>query len=366
VQISLVALLVFGALMAPWLARNYQISGHFFGIASYAVYQETGAFPGTRMERYLTGDFEEALSKVDFYVLMRKFLTNVPGVLQEELPRVGGSWVTAFFLAGLLVPFRNVALGRLRIFALLSLGLFVVVQALGKTHLSAASPEVNSENLLILAAPLVFMFGVALFITLLDQVEIPLPPLRSLVVGIFVLVVSAPLLFALMPPRSIPFAYPPIYWPPLVQQVGQFFSEDELMMSDMPWAVAWYGNRQCIWATLNAPGDPQFKRTREEQPVFQMPASISKEKERERIEQLRSDFYVIYDYHKPIHGIYLTRLTTDAQFYSEMVRNPDHAWGRFMLDALLKTNVPSGFPLRHATPGFLEEGQLLLMDRRRW
>ena len=28
--------------------------------------------------------------------------------------------------------------------------------------------------------------------------------------------------------------------------------ENELMMSDIPWAVAWYGNRQCIWLTLNA------------------------------------------------------------------------------------------------------------------
>ncbi len=27
---------------------------------------------------------------------------------------------------------------------------------------------------------------------------------------------------------------------------------DELMMSDMPWAVAWYGDRQCAWLTVNS------------------------------------------------------------------------------------------------------------------
>ena len=24
---------------------------------------------------------------------------------------------------------------------------------------------------------------------------------------------------------------------------------DELMMSDVPWAVAWYGDHQCVWTT---------------------------------------------------------------------------------------------------------------------
>ena len=28
-------------------------------------------------------------------------------------------------------------------------------------------------------------------------------------------------------------------------------TETELVMSDMPWAMAWYGRRQSVWTTLN-------------------------------------------------------------------------------------------------------------------
>jgi hypothetical protein len=117
-------------------------------------------------------------------------------------------------------------------------------------------------------------------------------------------------------------------------------NEDELMMSDMPWAVAWYGDRQCVWVTLDAPFDP--KRT------------------------TQSDFFSIYDFQRPIYGLYLTTLTTDARFYSQMLKDKDYAWGRFMLESLLRTNVPTGFPLRYAPPGLLQQGQLFLSDRERW
>jgi len=109
------------------------------------------------------------------------------------------------------------------------------------------------------------------------------------------------------------------------------------VMSDMPWAVAWYGNRQSIWTTLNV-ADPKG----------------------------RNDFYAINDYKKPITGLYLTHLTIDARFYSQMLKGQDWAWGRFVMDSLLRTNMPAGFPLGHAPAGYLENGQFFLTDRPRW
>jgi hypothetical protein len=116
--------------------------------------------------------------------------------------------------------------------------------------------------------------------------------------------------------------------------------EEELMMSDMPWAVAWYGDRKCLWITVNAPLDPRAKST--------------------------SDFFTIYDYQKPIQALYLTTLTTDARFFSQMLKDKDYDWGRFMLECLLRTNVPPGFPLRSAPRGFLQHGQIFLSDHERW
>lgn len=112
------------------------------------------------------------------------------------------------------------------------------------------------------------------------------------------------------------------------------------MMSDMPWAVSWYGDRQCVWATLDAPFDPKLMQD--------------------------SDFFAIYDYQKPIKGLYLTTLTTDAKFFSQMLKDKDFAWSRFMIESLLRTNVPPGFPLREAPPYLLANGQLFLSDYPRW
>ena len=62
---------------------------------------------------------------------------------------------------------------------------------------------------------------------------------------------SLPLTFALLPARTPPVVYPP-YYPPEIQQIASWMKPDELMMSDVPWAVAWYGDRQCVWLTLDA------------------------------------------------------------------------------------------------------------------
>src|SRR5262249_11520288 len=154
-----------------------------------------------------------------------------------------GSWLAGLFLASLLVPFRNPALWRLRLFVLMVLVVLAVAQALGRTHLSTDSPEFNSENLLVLASPLVIVFGTGLFFVLLDQIEFSFAPLRSVATVAFPLVMCAPLIFTLLPPRPGRLAWPP-YFPARIQEIGSWFNQRELMMSDVPWAVAWYGDRK--------------------------------------------------------------------------------------------------------------------------
>jgi hypothetical protein len=49
-----------------------------------------------------------------------------------------------------------------------------------------------------------------------------------------------------------------------------------------------------------------------------------------------------------------------------MIQSQDYAWGKFMLECLLRTNVPAGFPPKYSPRGFLQEGLLFLSDRNRW
>jgi hypothetical protein len=332
ILLCLLAVVAFTLTLAPWLGRNYHYSGTLFGTAGYAVAMDTTHYPADRLERTLKPD----LSGVPLREYRWKFLANLNTIFQEDLPKFGGSWLSAFFLVGLFVPFVSPGLQRLRVFLVLCLLALCLAQALGRTHLSTDSPDVNSENLLVLLAPLVFIYGAGMFLPLLDQVDLPFPQLRHALSGLFVVFACNALIFALLPPRRYALAYPP-YYPPQIQKFTAWMQDKELIMSDMPWAVAWYGRRQCVWTTLKVE-DPKD----------------------------HNDFYAINDLQKQVRGLYLTLLSTDGKFFSQMVHGEDWAWGRFVMDSTLRTNLPPGFPLKHAPTGYLEVGQLFLTDWPRW
>jgi len=192
------------------VARNYYVSGKPFGTATYAVVETTLLYPENRLQRSLEPDF----SRLYLMAFWLKLNTNLRQIITNELPKLGGSWITAFFLVGLLVGFRNLALTRLRYFLLGCVLVLTLSQALGRTQLSEESPDINSENLLVLLAPLVLVYGVSLFYLLLEQMRLPFPELRYIVIGIFSLVACLPMVFIFLPPKTIPVAYPPTIRPP--------------------------------------------------------------------------------------------------------------------------------------------------------
>jgi hypothetical protein len=349
------AVVAFLVMMAPWVARNYLISGTPFGTAGYAVIQNTGVFSEDQLERSLNPNFS-GLSGAEIF---RKMLISGREIIQNDLPKCGGSWISAFFLVGLFMPFRNPTLGRLRWFLVGCLGVFMLVQALVRTGLSAEVPEVNSENLLVVFAPLVFMFGASLFFILLDQL-VTNPPVRYTVIGLFCLMGSASLIFTLLPPPTPTLAYPP-YYPPWIQDKAQWLEENELMMTDIPWAAAWYGQRQSVWLPLKYQNQPTDK--------------------------WKNNFYEINDYIKPVKALYLsaktmkaveTRAIADWGHFAELPPGKNGTedtlwrwisgenavdWASFVLETLLKGQVPTGFPLKAAPRNLVPE--LFLTDSER-
>jgi hypothetical protein len=325
---ALVALGAFMLVLAPWVARNFAVSGTPFGTAGFSIVEGTATFPGFQLGRSLHPDLSSALWLTPY---VHKLLQNTRIILQDALPRLGGSWASVLFLSGLLLSFRSAEVRRMRYFLLMCLAVFIVVQALGRTQLSEESPEVNSENLLVLLAPLVFIYGVSLFLTILDQMVLPARELRYLVKIAFVGLCCAPMIFVLLPPKTVPVVYPP-YYPPDIQRAADWMKENELTMSDVPWAVAWYGQRQCVWLTLNT----------------------------------QDDFYAINDM-KPIQGLYLTPKTMDGGLLSDMGLGVENSWGSFIANALIQRQIPGNFPLRYAPSGSAAIGSgIFLTDGERW
>jgi hypothetical protein len=327
------AIVAFAALMTPWLIRNYSISGAPFGIGSY--YLTAGWLPEFRLERSL----QPEIPSLAIHQYFSKLAVNLESILQSELFKMGGGWLIAFFLVGLLVGFRNPALRRMRYFVVAGIVVLAIVQALGRTGLSDETPDINSENLLVLLAPVVLVYGVGLFYVLLDSVKFT-QALRYLSVGLFVAVLWLPMLFAILSPKKSPVAYPP-YRPDVIQNVSQILKENEMMMSDAPWAVAWYGDRQSVWLTLNATVD------------------------RESSRQWQESFFAINDILKPINGLYLTPRSLDARLQSQLLHVGEWSWADFIVGALFRNQVPPTFPLTKMLPGYMPE-QLVVFDTVRW
>jgi hypothetical protein len=335
VVLALTAFGAFAAVMMPWVVRNLSVSGAPFGTATYSVVESTLLFPENRLQRALEPDLGH-LYPMAFWL---KLNTNLRQIITSDLPKLGGSWIIGFFLAGLMIGFRSPTLSRLRYFVLSCILVLALAQALGRTQLSEASPDINTENLLVLVTPLVCMYGVSLFFLLLELVPLPFLEMRYVVIGLFSLVVCLPMVFVYIPPKAFPVAYPP-YYPPAIQTVSGWLKEDELAMSDIPWAVAWYGQRQCVWLTLKCIPDAKDPSSHE-------------------------NFFAINDYQKPINLLYLTPETMDSKFLSQWIRARELSWGSFIVDCLSNAQVPRYFPLRESQKGWLPE-QLVLADWQRW
>ncbi len=317
----------FAVTVSPWMARNVSVCGAPLGAAGFALNEDSVRFPGDRLQRSLNPrnlDSPHDLTKVGLVEHWSKFWKNVGPMIEDELPRFGGSWMTAFFLAGLLAPFSRASCARLRMFVVFSLAALAAAALLTRS-----AGESNASSLLTPLAPLVFLFGAVLFSILLDQAAEPYTPKRRMVAGVFCLLISLPLILSLFSPKKAPLVYPP-YHPPLIHEAADWFEEDEVVMCDVPWAMAWYGDQPAVSLTWD----------------------------------LADDFVTIHE-QNPIRGLYLTSVTLDRKLVSELWEGDEIVWGRFAANSVVKGEVPDGFPLPHAFSEWFPF-QLLMADRPRW
>jgi 4-amino-4-deoxy-L-arabinose transferase-like glycosyltransferase len=283
----------FAVVLGPWIGRNYVVSDTAFGTAGYALVEGTAQFPENRLQRSLKPDFSVVRYSAS---IKEKLITGCRHIVQNELPKLGGSWVSGFFLVGLLVGLQQPSARRLRYFLVAALVVLALTQALGRTQLSVDSPEINSENLLVLLVPFVMLYGTSLFYMLLDQMHLPFREMRYVATGLFAVLACLPMILTLLPLTfNYPLAFPP-YHPPSIQESTQWRTKDDLMMSDVPWAVAWYGGAQCMWMSSNS----------------------------------GNDFFDVNDYYKSIETLYFTRVTIDGHFLKEF----SPAWGPVLLQVI--------------------------------
>ncbi|MCF7837963.1 MAG: glycosyltransferase family 39 protein, partial [Candidatus Marinimicrobia bacterium] len=308
---ALLLLAAFGVALAPWIYRNMLVSGRPFGLAPFMALRESRLFAGDTLTRTLAPSFKWTDALTYLHI---KWMTNVRAFYDGGLRTLGEGVLPALFLATFFYRFVRHHVHIFR-WALL-LALFVLVVIVGFFGQKAAT-------LTVILWPAIILYGSAFFFLLLERLRLGVQILRIGVISILVLLQALPLIFSLLPPRSV-LPYPP-YFPPFIYHVAGLLEPTEVLCTDMPWATAWYGNRTSI----------------------EMPTSLS-------------DFYEINDYITPVSGLYMTTVSRDLPFVSQLLTGPYRTWHPIMMGRLTADfPLPHGFHLKDAD-------QLFFTGRPRW
>lgn len=297
--------------LAPWLARNVMTSGGLLGLAPYTALNDTNLFEENSFERSLAPKLEVSAVRTALQV---KWLSTTKDFYQNKMRNLGEGLLVCFFLSAFFYRFVRAPVHWLRWCVALSFFLLVFIGG----FFGAAT-----LRLVHVFWPVVIIYGLAFFTLLLDRLQLKARVLTLSVTGAVVVMSALPMVLTFLPPR-VGVPYPP-YLPGFVGYVSNMLRSEELMCTDMPWATAWYGNRNSLLLPLTV-----------------------------------EEFYDINDYTRRVSGLYFTPITRD-QPYIRGLRSPRYAsWF-----PILEGRIPGDFPLTQGIP-LMNMEQIFLTDRARW
>ncbi len=320
--------LVFLAVITPWLIRNYNVCGNILGIANYSIYDGVKGTPGVLM-RSNSLDYVNDVTPMWWRPKIQASILAQFGGLYGLL---GATLVAPVFFVALLHPFKRRETAHFR-WLILSMWLAAVlgmaIYGLAPAPGAGAIDPLSANQLHVLFIPPMIAFGLAYVLILVSRLEFSSVPLLRLGFMVLLFLVSAfPLITSLLPSVAAPVRFPP-YFPPITNAAAKWVGENELIVSDQPWAVAWYGNRKSVW----------------------MPIKIA-------------DFVTLVDYPPTgtvVAGLFVSPLTGHLKLFPEILRGDYREWTGVIL-----RQPPASFPFREIQ-SLPPDGEFAFFsDRKRW
>jgi 4-amino-4-deoxy-L-arabinose transferase-like glycosyltransferase len=314
---GLLVFFVYAAVVAPWLVRNYLVSGNPMGIAIFSILDGT-----VGSEHAFMSTLQPDLSA--FGAVRAKLRGGLLDQFQHLFSYLGYNVAAAAFFFSLLHVFKR------RVTNILRWGVMLmwVFAALG---MAAFSPrgDVSHNQLHVLFLPIFIAYGMAFLIVLWNRMDLRFAPARIAFISLVFAVSALPLGINLLtsPPGRV--AWPP-YIAPFIHAVANWMEPDEVICSDMPWATAWYGGRLSLL----------------------LPATIPQ-------------FITIHDYKYlggPVNGLYLTPVSGNRPFLSQIAKGDYGAWATF----IMRTADLTRFPLQYFTPLPIDNECVFYSNRDRW
>ncbi len=304
-------------LTLPWMVRNYSVCGNPFGLSIYAPLAQ--GTPEAGFLRSLEGP-----PSVSGSGIFSTIKTNTAGQVRALFGFLGMNIVAGAFFLALLHPFRSPTVSMFRWCILLMWGFAVIgMSAFG------LSGVVSSNQLHVLFIPLFVFYGLAFLLVLWSRWEMNFAMMRIIFLSLIVFLSAVPMLASLFGNRGPTIQWPP-YVPPFIAVLGDWFGEKEIIVSDMPWAIAWYAQRRSVL----------------------LPDTIR-------------SFNRINDYRllgQSISGLYLSPLTGNLPLFGDIYKGGYKEW------ALLITRPPKveGFALPFYTALPIDGECIIFSDRDRW
>jgi hypothetical protein len=224
----------------PWLIRTLVVSGNPGGVAIYSLFNGIGHSDWGWM-RQLNFDPGTAL----LGAFRDKIASGLTGQTAHLFEYFGLSVVALMFFVALLHPFKKTETAAMRWMILAMWGGAVFGMCLYGIN---EEQGVAANQLHLLFVPLMTCYGLAYLLVHFNRLALNIPFARVGFISLLYLLCAVPLIFAtpwLSPPK--PFVRWPPYMPALIGVLNDWMGPEEIVASDMPWAVAWYADRRSLW-----------------------------------------------------------------------------------------------------------------------
>jgi len=235
--------------IAGWAARNYLVCGDALGAVRPMVLSAISPFTESWLLRDFSGDSPPASAAT----LGRKILFNVAGQLHDCWQHFGGGMAALLFFVALLHPFKR---PEVRSFAR-GLAVIWLVVLLAMAAVGLPEHELDANQVHVLFIPAMSMFGMAFLMVLWARMGMKTPHdgwwSDHGALALATAFSAVPLVAALFLEVSAgltskgQFAHWPPYLPGQITSIAPLTEDHELVMSDVPWAVAWYADRPGVW-----------------------------------------------------------------------------------------------------------------------
>lgn len=319
-----IMLAVFLVVYSPWLIRNYQVCGNPLGMGIHAALVQVEAPTESQIMRTLDGSLD-----APFGMVRRKLQEQTLNQFERIYELLGSVLLAPLFFIALMHPFKRPEVAIFR-WGILMLWLFAVLgmSCWGLTETSG----LFANDLHVLFIPFLTFYGLAFVLVMWSRLEIHLRLAWLSFVTLIYGISTLPFIFQfleLLGQQPLKIAWPP-YVPPYIAIMNNWTTDREVIMTDMPWAVAWYADRKSVW----------------------LPMAIK-------------DFTELNDYnrlHGPIVGLYLTPVTGNRAFISDIAKGEYKEWAQFIMRNVNARN----FPLKYVTALPMESECVFYSDRDRW